>query len=232
MDTSAAFMDVSTAPSASPLSPAPVAAGSDPLSRLGITCLPLAPECVQCAVCLEDFSDKCKPAVQLPQCSRHGFHLECVAGCIVNDCLKCPVCSKLYGRPMTGNQPDGHMDVQTVPHALPGFDVGTIVITYHFPPQRQGPLHPHPGMPLPGDTRRAFLPDNSAGQEVLRLLKIAWERKLIFTVGISLTYGAAAGERIVWNGIHHKTSLHGEHGFPDPTYFVRVKDELAQLGVQ
>lgn len=28
-----------------------------------------------------------------------------------------------------------------------------------------------------------------------------------------------------------KTSLHGEHGFPDATYFVRVREELAAVGV-
>lgn len=40
--------------------------------------------------------------------------------------------------------------------------------------------------------------------------------------------------QIVWNGIHHKTSLQGgsaNFGFPDPTYFKRVKLELADKGV-
>ena len=39
---------------------------------------------------------------------------------------------------------------------------------------------------------------------------------------------------IVWNGIHHKTSTDGgstNYGFPDPTYFNRVRNELADKGV-
>ncbi len=38
----------------------------------------------------------------------------------------------------------------------------------------------------------------------------------------------------VWAGIHHKTSLSGGtncFGFPDPTYFTRVQEELACKGV-
>jgi len=51
------------------------------------------------------------------------------------------------------------------------------------------------------------LPDNKQGREVLSLLKLAFERKLIFTVGKSVTTGAEWV--IVWNGIHHKTNLSG-----------------------
>lgn len=39
---------------------------------------------------------------------------------------------------------------------------------------------------------------------------------------------------IVWNGIHHKTNTEGGssyYGFPDDTYFNRVKIELADKGV-
>lgn len=40
---------------------------------------------------------------------------------------------------------------------------------------------------------------------------------------------------IVWNGIHHKTNTEGgstKYGYPDPTYFNRVKLELALKGVR
>lgn len=206
----------------------------DRLTALGISYTSCSDELLenQCAICFDNLSDTTRPTVQLPQCEKHGFHHECILHCIVNESLKCPVCSTIYGRPMMGNQPDGTMTVENFDYRLPGHpEVSTIVITYYFPPSRQRADHPTPGRPLPGDTRRAFLPNNTQGQEILRLLRIAWERKLIFTVGISLTFGAAAGERIVWNGIHHKTALSGEHGFPDDTYYARVKDELAQLGV-
>lgn len=39
---------------------------------------------------------------------------------------------------------------------------------------------------------------------------------------------------VVWQGIHHKTSTSGGtsmFGYPDPTYFQRVRDELAGRGV-
>jgi len=39
----------------------------------------------------------------------------------------------------------------------------------------------------------------------------------------------------VWNGIHHKTNTSGgstRYGYPDDTYFNRVKLELALKGVR
>lgn len=44
-------------------------------------------------------------------------------------------------------------------------------------------------------------------------------------MGRSVTTGM--DNQIVWNGIHHKTSLHGgsaSFGYPDPTYLKRVKE--------
>jgi len=65
------------------------------------------------------------------------------------------------------------------------------------------------------------------------LLKEAFARKLIFTVGRSVTTGM--DNQIVWNGIHHKTSTMGgvaSFGYPDLTYFSRVKEELAAKGIK
>ena len=103
---------------------------------------------------------------------------------------------------------------------------GTIVINYHMYGGSKN------GRPYPGTHRTAYLPNNQGGNEVLELLKKAFDRKLIFTVGDSVTSGAK--NVIVWNGIHHKTSLHGgssNFGYPDETYFARVKIELADKGV-
>jgi len=69
--------------------------------------------------------------------------------------------------------------------------------------------------------------------QVLRLLKIAWERKLTFTIGTSVTTGAV--DTLVWNEIHHKTestSNHSGHGYPDPKYLDNVLMELAAQGVE
>jgi len=76
------------------------------------------------------------------------------------------------------------------------------------------------------------LPKNKEGEEVLELLKIAWNRRLIFTVGTSVTTGRS--DNVVWAGIHHKTQTYGgssNYGYPDETYFDRVKKELAQVNV-
>jgi len=64
-------------------------------------------------------------------------------------------------------------------------------------------------------------------------LKKAWERRLTFTIGTSVTTGAS--NTVVWNEIHHKTearSNHSGHGYPDPDYLDRVLQELAAQGVE
>lgn len=69
--------------------------------------------------------------------------------------------------------------------------------------------------------------------QVLRLLQKAWDRKLTFTIGTSVTTGAS--NTIVWNEIHHKTestSNFSGHGYPDPNYLDNVTAELATQGVE
>jgi len=68
-------------------------------------------------------------------------------------------------------------------------DCGTIVIDYYFPPGTQGKEHPNPGQRYNGTQRTAYLPDNREGNEVLRLLKKAFDARLVFTVGTSVTSG-------------------------------------------
>ena len=76
--------------------------------------------------------------------------------------------------------------------------------------------------------------------KILGLFKEAFDRKLLFTVGTSVTTGAT--NTTVWAGIHHKTALQGGNlimlilgsssfGYPDETYFSRVQEELASKGV-
>ena len=206
----------------------------DRLQEIGVTPMVGRITAETCSICFEEFAtDSQRLVIQMSKCRGHAFHRDCIIRCIVSDSLKCPVCSLFYGRHLTGNQPVGSMTVETHPNSLPGHDgFGTIIINYNFPQQRQQANHPTPGAWIPADTRRCFLPDTPKGQDVLRLLRIAWERKLIFTVGISLTHGPSAGERIVWNGVHHKTQIFGHHGYPDPMYLDRVKEELEALGVQ
>lgn len=60
----------------------------------------------------------------------------------------------------------------------------------------------------------------------------AFERKHTMIVGTSVTTGEQ--NCVVWSGIHHKTNTHGgtsAFGYPDLTYFNRVKLELADRGI-
>lgn len=68
--------------------------------------------------------------------------------------------------------------------------------------------------------------------QVLKLLKIAFDRKLVFTIGRSVTTGQ--DNTIVWNDIHHKTEGYGNgsgYGYPDANYLDNVLGELASHGV-
>src|SRR5690349_2390589 len=107
------------------------------------------------------------------------------------------------------------MRINYLPIPLPGFENiqfgykegQTIEITYSFPSGIQGPLNPHPGQPYTGTTRKAYLPNNKEGKEILELLQRAFNDQHIFTIGRSATTGQ--DNVITWNDIHHKTSVYG-----------------------
>lgn len=148
--------------------------------------------------------------------------------------LQCPACKTIYGE-KTGTQPKGKMDIFLIPQSLPGHqDCGTIHIVYTINPGMQGPEHPNPGKSYTarGFPRHCYLPDNPKGRLVLELLKLAWARRLIFTIGVSSTTGES--DTVVWNEIHHKTEMNSNitgHGYPDPNYLDNVMAELAAQGV-
>ncbi|KAM9002820.1 LOW QUALITY PROTEIN: putative E3 ubiquitin-protein ligase DTX2 [Sarcophilus harrisii] len=173
---------------------------------------------------------------RLTRCS-HAFHLLCMLAMYQtgnkDGSLQCPSCKTIYGE-KTGTQPKGKM-VCRVQGLLPGHeDCGTIEIIYNIPRGIQGPEHPNPGKPFTarGFPRHCYLPDNAQGRKVLELLKVAWKRRLIFTVGTSSTTGET--DTVVWNEIHHKTEMGHNvtgHGYPDPNYLDNVLAELAAQGV-
>ncbi|XP_073408005.1 E3 ubiquitin-protein ligase DTX3L [Dendrobates tinctorius] len=179
-----------------------------------------------CPICLDQITNK-----KVLKC-KHEFCAHCLQKC---QDLKpvCPVCGVPYGV-VIGNQPDGTMKVTTSGLSLPGYlGCGTIHIQYEVPGGIQQKNHPNPGKPFHGTQRMAYLPDNREGQEVLRLLRKAFDQKLIFTVGESRTTGAK--DAVTWNDIHHKTNPQGGaagFGFPDPDYLKRVRDELKAKGVE
>ncbi|XP_013859500.1 putative E3 ubiquitin-protein ligase DTX2 [Austrofundulus limnaeus] len=168
----------------------------------------------------------------------HTLHMLCMLAMYNNGTkdgsLQCPSCKTIYGE-KTGTQPKGKMEIYSIGQSLPGHpDCGSIQIIYSIPPGIQSLEHPNPGQPYTcrGFPRFCFLPDNDKGRKVLELLKVAWMRRLIFTVGTSSTTGEP--DTVVWNGIHHKTEMMSNlsgHGYPDPNYLDNVLSELASQGV-
>ncbi|NXG58879.1 DTX2 ligase, partial [Hemiprocne comata] len=203
-----------------------------------------------CIICMEQlsspsgYSEACKSSSikaesvgHLTNC-QHSFHTLCLLAMYSNGnkdgSLQCPSCKTIYGV-RTGTQPKGKMEVSTFSQSLPGHkDCGTIQIVYHISSGIQGPEHPNPGTPYTarGFPRYCYLPDNEKGRKVLGLLRVAWKRRLIFTVGTSSTTGES--NTVVWNEIHHKTEMdtnRSGHGYPDPNYLDNVLAELAAQGV-
>jgi deltex len=173
--------------------------------------------------------------VMTKACCSTIFHARCLTESLRRKGA-CPGCSTPFGA-MEGTMPPGTMNarlLRALDGSLPGHPgVGVIEITYSVPSGTQSAQHPHPGTPFSGTERTAFLPDNEAGRQILALLRTAFERRLTFTVGRSITTGQ--DNCVVWNGIHHKTRMHGgaaSFGYPDAEYLDRVKDELAAKGVK
>ncbi|XP_073698826.1 E3 ubiquitin-protein ligase DTX4 [Garra rufa] len=174
---------------------------------------------------------------RLAQCG-HLYHLQCLVAMYNNGnkdgSLQCPTCKTIYGV-KTGNQPPGKMEYHVIPHSLPGHpDCKTIRIIYNIPPGIQGPEHPNPGKPFTarGFPRHCYLPDNEKGRKALRLLLVAWDRRLIFSVGTSSTTGES--DTVIWNEIHHKTEFGSNltgHGYPDSGYTDNVLEELKAQGI-
>lgn len=191
-----------------------------------------------CSVCMDDLAvtDHVEDGTltRLSVCGwKHYFHADCIARWIEFGSQKCPVCGAICGT-LIGNMPGGTFTVQREPDmsVAGNEDAGTIVISYSFPNGTQGDNHYHPGRPYYGTGRTAYLPDTPEGIEVLGLLRLAFIRRVMFTVGTSVTTGAE--DCVVWAGIHAKTNTHGgatSFGYPDPTYFDRVKAEMADRGI-
>lgn len=156
----------------------------------------------------------------MSECKTHYFHKECLIMQLKDgDSLKCCVCQHIYGGPQKSDMPHGEMKWRLLTTtSCDGFEGnGTWDIFYSI---WDGKMKD--GKRFKGTRRRAYLPDTNEGREILALLIKAFERKLTFTVGTSVTTGV---ENVVtWAGIHHKTSLSGgAYGYPDQGYLERVR---------
>ena len=89
--------------------------------------------CVSCPICLSLITEP----KQLDKCG-HIFCKDCIDRSFREYKPVCPSCNMVYGI-ITGNQPDGQMDVGYSEEDLPGYEGhGTITITYDFPSGTQG----------------------------------------------------------------------------------------------
>lgn len=160
-------------------------------------------------------------AMKLPRCSGHYFHKECIMEWLSVK-QQCPYCKEIYGQ-LTGNCPPGTMTITHLSEKLPGWTAqsilhintkvssGTWMMTWTMNHGYQCSEHPKPGKFYSGTSRSGFMPDTPDFRKVLRMLKIAWQRRLMFTIGFSLTRGVH--DVITWNGIHIRTEWEDSWGF-------------------
>ncbi|NXG22940.1 DTX3L ligase, partial [Grallaria varia] len=181
----------------------------------------------ECPICMERIINK-----EILKKCKHAFCKNCISQAMAIKQV-CPVCNTVYGI-MQGDQPEGTMSTTKRVASLPGYpNCGTIEICYSMKGGIQTRNHPNPGCYYQSTVRTAYLPDNAEGREILELLRRAFKQKLIFTVGQSCTTGAQ--NVIIWNDIHHKTSVNGgptNFGYPDPNYLQRVRSELKAKGIE
>ena len=173
-----------------------------------------------CVICQESQDES---SVMLKDCE-HCFHMDCIKQWWdINP--KCPYCNKNYGI-ASGDMPPGKMSAKLTDEKVSGSKYKTIVITYNFNGGKKN------GISYPSELRTCYLEASPEGYEILSLLRKSFENGLTFAIGNSMTTGRE--NVIVWNGIHHKTSRTGgptNHGFPDPGYYNRVREELRNKGI-
>lgn len=185
----------------------------------------------RCQICLHGFGGEEEGASILNKCKGHYFHKGCVHGWMQAK-RYCPVCKASYGI-RTGIMPAGTFRSYLIDESCKGFEgYPTIVINWRIPGGMQTNIHPNPGVHYSGAYRTGYLPFTKKGKLVFRLLKLAFQRRLMFTVGFSITRGV--DNVTIWNEIHAKTCMYGgvyNHGYPDDQYLDRSLDELKAKGV-
>lgn len=134
--------------------------------------------------------------------------------------VKCLFCFGVSGIEI-GTCPDGTMKTSKINTPCAGYENHKTMEIHYEVKDRKYSL-----------SRFAYLPANDEGDEVLKLLKIAWDRRLCFTIGTSVANGKT--NVLVWN-VEHKTSQQGgvqRFGFPDTKYMQRLRNELRAYGIE
>ena len=92
--------------------------------------------------------------------------------------------------------------------SLPGFEsYGAIAVTFYFYGGIQSSEHPNPGGLYKGTSLVAYLPETQEGKEILKLLRKAFDARLVFTVSTSTSGGTGY---VALNGIELKTSFEND----------------------
>ncbi|KAI8597756.1 hypothetical protein EDD21DRAFT_384610 [Dissophora ornata] len=184
--------------------------------------------------------------VKLKSC-RHCFHDECIKQWFRSKDaqLKCPMCNTMCTtearsgatkKAMAGQRPQ---KLGPMPDGVMGysFDVRLacyfiyIVIPAHDIPdpeyRGQGDA---PMVKIPMDVRHAILPFSARLGPLLmiRVINLFYYGHL-FRVGQSLTRGV--NNVVIWNGVHLRTSMMGQFGFPAPNFESNCWQEINNKGV-
>ncbi|VDM55879.1 unnamed protein product [Angiostrongylus costaricensis] len=138
-----------------------------------------------CSICLSALGGGESEVFELP-CA-HQYHVQCFREYLDSPGHKkwCPLCRKYFELPL-GDQPnEARMFInKNFSLKLPGHEDSdfTYEILYIVESGIQEASHIRPGKPFSGTRRRAYVPGTPEGTKVLRLLRFAFERRLIFTL--------------------------------------------------
>lgn len=154
------------------------------------------------------------------QCYKQMEFTRATMSGVAHTFIKCPFCMQTSGVEI-GTCPDGTMTTTIIQTPCQGYEDYQSISIHYVINNANYKLN-----------RIAYLPNNAEGKELLELLRIAWDRRICFTIGTSVTNGQE--NVLVWN-IHHKTAQNGgiqSHGFPDETFIERCKSELEAFGIK
>lgn len=193
-----------------------------------------------CNICLESLDIHTTERDQVPVRTRicgHSYHLACITRWVGEKSAssQCPVCRKALFT-LTGNQPvesGNDFEVFEHPSNLPGnSECTTYILRFTIQSGIQTMDMPLPLEPYAGLTLVCYLPNNSEGKELIRLLHVAWDRRLLFRIGTNTKTGRK--DQVIPNGFEFKVNREGgiqNYGFPDPSYMNRLKVDLKDVGV-
>ncbi|KAF9358743.1 putative E3 ubiquitin-protein ligase dtx2 [Mortierella sp. AD094] len=183
--------------------------------------------------------------IKLKSC-RHCFHELCINEWFKSKDaqLKCPMCNTMCttnaksGAAKKAIRGQGPQKLGPMPDGVMGysFDVRLacyfiyIIIPSHKIPNPDRGVSFSDTITVNTDIRHAIIPFSARLGPLLmiRLICLFYYGHL-FRVGQSLTRGS--NNVVVWNGVHLRTSMTGEYGFPAPNFESNCWQEINQKGV-